>query len=105
MSIQSAISARDTAIANAEGGASVVFNHDADLVIDMLARTREEFTTDSVWPMLKVTPTEPRALGPAMKRAQRAGLIEPTGEFVQSVSKTNHCRPLRRWKSLVFGGQ
>lgn len=93
--------ARDEAMARAEAHAPEDWNARADAAILRLAKAREQFTTDALWDRLD-PPPEPRALGPAMKRAQKAGWIEPTDRYKQSAREANHARPVRVWRSKVY---
>jgi hypothetical protein len=43
-------------------------------------------------------PREPRALGPIFIKAQRAGLIEPTGAFHRTTRPSAHRSPQREWR-------
>ena len=74
----------------------------AERAIVRLARMGDEFTADDVWVILdrwKVKPpTEPRAMGAAMKNAQNAGLIVPTGSWRTSERAECHCRPVQVWR-------
>lgn len=60
------------------------------------------FTTDAVWAILNgwgiAPPHEPRALGAAMRKAERLGLCAPTDRTQKSTRIDCHARPLRVWK-------
>ena len=76
------------------------------VTIVMLARRRERFTTDDVWKTIEginpnISPREPRAMGAAMTKAHREGIIQPTAEYVQSTRPQNHARPIRVWRSCT----
>jgi hypothetical protein len=43
---------------------------------------------------------EPRALGAVMRRAQAAGLIEPTDQYVGTQRSTRNSAPVRLWRSV-----
>jgi hypothetical protein len=60
------------------------------------------FFGDDVWATLDRRgvpfPHEPRALGPIFRRAQLAGLIEPTGEYRRTLRPSAHRSPQRQWR-------
>lgn len=64
-----------------------------------------EMTSDDVWAAVAMPPREPRMIGNAMARAQRAGHIAPTKRDTPSTRPINHGRPVRIWQSLRFGQQ
>ena len=90
----------------AEAGASPEWKHYATLVITALAREVKEFTSDEVWEGLKLcgiqAPEEPRAMGPMMRNAAKAGLITKTGYSRVSNQENNHARPVAVWRSLNY---
>lgn len=67
------------------------------------ATVRALFTTDQVWWRLTDVEKnpEPRALGAVMRWAAKAGIIEATGEWKESVRTSCHGRPARIWRSLI----
>lgn len=73
--------------------------------IAALAANQAELTSDDVWSAISMPPREPRMVGNAMARAQRAGHIEPTDRDQQSQRPINHGRPVRIWRSLRHGQQ
>jgi hypothetical protein len=59
-------------------------------------------TTDDIWAALdKDVPTEPRAMGALMCRAQKEALVEPLADWRLSKRAACHRRPLRVWRLLV----
>lgn len=62
--------------------------------------TGVEFIGDDVWQMADARgiapPHDPRALGPLIKRAQHAGIIEATGVYRQSPRR--HLSPVMVWR-------
>ena len=65
---------------------------------------RDEFTTDDVWDILDgyaMSTHERRAMGPVMKKAQKLGLVVPTGQFILSHRPVCNKRPVMVWKSAV----
>lgn len=74
-------------------------------IVRELAYKMPEFTTDDVeyqMQKLNIRFREPRALGPAMLKVAREDLIQFTDRTTYSVRVSNHRRPLRVWKSLVY---
>src|SRR5215468_5778740 len=67
-----------------------------------VARRHAEFTTDEV--AAELTDwiiAEPRLLGPAMLRAQRAGWIVPTDRVRKTTNPAAHSRPKAVWQSRI----
>lgn len=65
------------------------------------------FTADQVWVELGAVPDTrgaASALGPAMKRGVRDGLMVPTGRFRLSERPVAHRKPLPEYRSLTTGG-
>lgn len=91
-----AIKKRDAAMDQVEEHAGEDWQDYAISIIRDIARTRDTFTSDEVMEALKWEPHDPRALGPAMKRAQRAGIIAPTDDF--KLSRRRHATPIRVWR-------
>lgn len=71
---------------------------DCVTIIQALAATRSDLTSNDVWDRLTVDPTEKRAMGAAFTRAKRMGLIRNSGHYVPLGSNG---RPIPVWKSLV----
>jgi hypothetical protein len=70
-----------------------------------VARRCAEFTTDEVAAELTDwTIEEPRLLGPAMLRAQRAGWIAATDRMRKTTNPAAHCRPKAVWTSRIYEG-
>lgn len=104
-SLSEAQAARDAAIAQADEHADAKWKEVAWEAVIACAAVACEFTTDSVWKYLSlyhpnVHTHEPRALGAVMKRAQKAGWIEPTDRFVNSSRKSCHSAPIRVWRAV-----
>lgn len=97
-----ATQARDAAIANAEGGANVLFMTAARNAIIAAATYHAELTTDDVEKHCNMTPDEPRAWGAAMMRAAKDGIIERTERTRQSKNRVCHAREKRIWRSRIF---
>jgi hypothetical protein len=98
---------RDAAIQRVDSNAADQWKENVDVVIRALAFTTDEFTTDDVWQLLAdwqiEAPHEPRALGAAMTRAAKAGVIVATDRVRNSERAVCHAAPKRVWKSLTKG--
>jgi len=71
--------------------------------IRMVARRHREFTTDEVAAELTDWRIEePRLLGGAMLRAQRAGWIIATDRMRKTSNPAAHCRPKAVWQSRIY---
>ena len=72
------------------------------LALRRLAEQQEEFTSETLKPLLPPA-VELRALGGVFSAAQRDGLIEPTGRYASPGGRTaSHGRPQRVWRSLIL---
>lgn len=75
------------------------------VAIRRAALDHAEITTDEVWAAMEAMgaplPHNNSAIGPAMKRAQKDGLIFPTLSRRKSQRESRHCNELRIWVSLV----
>jgi len=94
---------RERAI-KAVGLSNDVFMRAADKAIRAVALNHETFTTDLVWFCLDdwgYSTEEPRALGAAMRVAQKDDIIYPTDSWELSIRPACHRRPLRVWRSLI----
>lgn len=101
-----AAASRDAAIAQVEHNADVAWKDEARAIVQRLARSRIEFTTDDVWICLEDSEAEthePRALGAIMREAGREGLIRATNMTAPSTRPACNARPVRIWESLVVG--
>jgi len=75
----------------------------AEMIIRQLAVNGQSFSSDDCWRELEqhgLTVREPRALGAIMLRLARAGVIRSTGQYVKSVRKEAHRRPICVWQGL-----
>ena len=102
------IKARDKAIDQVERNADPDWKKEARTAIEVLAASRDEFTTDAVWAVLEkrdvlVITHEKRAMGAIMRSAQKDKWVEGTDRHVLSTRKKCHRRPIRVWRSLVRG--
>lgn len=84
-------------IEQAEAHADIKWKRAAYQAVINLANVRTFFTTDQVWEVLEkkgLSTHEPRALGAIMQQAKRNGVIESTGQYVQSHRRECHSRPI-----------
>lgn len=95
--------ARDAAIDKAEIGADEAWLAAAAASIRYHAEHLKTFTTDEVWKLLShlPEPREPRAMGAAMRNAQREEWIEATDRTKRSERPRCHRRPVRVWRSKL----
>lgn len=96
--------ARDEAMARSEAHAAASWKQAAAEAVVGCARNLPAFTTDDVHRLLDETGAvthDTRALGPVMRNAARAGLIETTDQYVRSSRVDCHARPIRVWRSKV----
>lgn len=101
--------AREGAIARADRAVSADWKEHAQAVIAATARKYETFTSEEVWAMGLRKPengsSDGDALGPAIRRARAAGIIESTDELRQDTARAQrHNNPKRVWRSLVYEG-
>jgi hypothetical protein len=91
---------RDEAIEQV-GNNAPSFKETALAAIEHCSVHKASFTTDDVWFELSqrsaLPPREPRAMGAAMRQAEKAGLIRPLPEWKLSSRAICHRRPLRVW--------
>ena len=94
--------ARDRSIQQVDEHAELEWKAAAEEAVRAAARELHRFVADDVWKRIPddVRPHEPRALGPVMLRAQREGVIEPTGDFRLTERVSSHRRPLRVWRLI-----
>jgi hypothetical protein len=81
----------------------------ADAALLFVAERREFFSSDAIWAVLGMwsveEPTDRRALGPVLKRAANAELIESTGRVIKSSRAICHASPKLVYRSLVWHGR
>lgn len=93
--------ARDEAVEKA--GAAAAETGWLDQAIEAILHVsslKEMFTADDVWQTGLEPPREARALGAAFTALRRAGVIEPTTLFQQTVRASRHAAPIRVWKRV-----
>lgn len=97
--------ARDEAIERvaAPDDAAAWIDHATAALMSLLA-LKPVLSSDDVWAELErlgiEPPDEPRAMGPVMLAAVRAGHMRPLG-FVQSARPVCNARPVRTYRSLL----
>lgn len=88
----------DQTIAQVEANADGDWLIQAHKAVRVAAERFSEFTTDEVWQLIPPT-RENRALGPVMKKAARAGIIEKTDRVRNGKRVSRHGAPLAIWRS------
>lgn len=96
--ITTSIAVTEEAIEAVDNGAAEEWKAEALAAIERVAQEKEIFTPDDFWAYLS-KPKEPRALGPVVRRAIKAGTIVPTGQFVCSEIPSHHRNPIRVYRS------
>lgn len=69
--------------------------------IEELARDREEFTSDDVYPIAG-EPDHFNQVGKVFAEAKQLGLIEPTGGITHSRRRPAKGRNVQVWRSLIY---
>lgn len=90
--------ARDEAMRRVDAAAPAEFKQRAWDAILHLVSVGEDFTADDVWRILGETPDEPRALGPQITRASKAGLVFDSGLKKKSDRPVHHRYPMTVWR-------
>jgi hypothetical protein len=96
---------RDKGMARAEAAADENWSAAADRLIEQFARTRMEFCGWEITTELrarKLKTGSERAMGPALCRAAKRGLIEKAGRTIKN--PLAHGCPSHVWRSLVKTG-
>lgn len=108
MTLEQAVKAgeagREEGIARADEHANEQWKQEALEMIRLTALFHQFFTSSLVWDRISAATHEPRAMGALMRRAEKHGWIEPTDQFLCSVRPSQHRRPLRVWRSKIYGG-
>ena len=107
LSPEEAAAARDEAMERVERNADPSLMLSYERLVIKLAHARPEFTTDAVEALAEAedlpVPHEKRVFGPLMLGLAKRGIIARTDRTVLSARKSNHRRPIRVWRSLVYG--
>jgi len=105
LDLDAALETRDAAVDAAGANADVTWFQQAYQAVENLAHSRHRFIVDDVWKVLAQMgvekPVEARAMGAVLRRAQREGIIEPTGGLRRSAQVQCHGNRRQVWKSLV----
>lgn len=105
---EAARSAKQQAMAQVEENADEAWKRIMYGLVVMVARHRPRFTSDDVFEAYYATSQtaqthEPRALGPLMTRAAKAGVCRLADcRPVNSRRASRHSAPLSVWDSLIF---
>lgn len=102
LDIREAEKRRDAAIERAYVGAQPEWRTAASWAIYTVALQQPFLNGDEVWASGLPKPDEPRALGPMMTKAEKAGIIRYLGNR-RSESVTRHRGFQGNWQSLIFG--
>jgi len=82
---------------------SAEFQYAADRAVAQTARVFSSFVVDQVWQYVDGDyGVDKRAMGPAMLRAARAKLIEPSSDFRPTSQPKSHAQPRRIWISRIY---
>jgi hypothetical protein len=69
--------------------------------LELLAASRETFTTDDLWPLLRDVPAEHRTIGAVILLGVKNGLITRTGETIPTQRPQAHRRWITVWKRIT----
>lgn len=94
--------ARDAALERVEGGTSMTWARWADEAVRYVARRQQFFCSDDLWLAGLDKPREPRAMGPVMLRAVKAGICRRTEMTRSSKIPSQHAQPIRVYESLIY---
>jgi hypothetical protein len=96
---------RDQALDAIEQHSPAQFLFAADKAIRKTARQFTAFIIDDVWKnMPDVRADDNRAMGAAIRRAVREGVIVATDDYRPSEQPQCHANPRRIWQSLIHHG-
>lgn len=102
---------RDKGLAQAEANAPDPFRDAALAAWEAACRRHPFVTSDQLWDGLDLdqlpasaVPKRPAVIG-AIIRGTVGRLVEPTDQFRNTTRAAGHARPVRVWRSLVYGGQ
>jgi len=89
---------RDNAIDKLE----IAYDGWIDSVLKIISSipNQQTFTTDYLWEQVDSKPNEPRAMGAAMTKARRDGLVMATGSYIKSRRAECHARPVMIWRRV-----
>ena len=79
----------------------------AGAAVTSLAKDRQEFTADDVWELIDGTDVgthENRAMGPVMRAASKAMIIQRTDRTIKTRRPSRNKGDVRVWRSLIYSG-
>lgn len=97
--------ALDDALGRVEKSADEKWMTAADYAVAHLALRKPEVTADDVWDVLdgmELETPENRAMGPVMRRAAKAGIIERTDRTIKTRRPSRNHGDVRVWRSRIF---
>lgn len=100
LSYAEAEAARDAGMTTAETSAGEDWHRYAVRFIEDYAARHPLVFVDDLWEAGLERPPQPKALGPAVRAAARAGIIEKTGDY--RPSRSSNLLPKPVWRSLVY---
>ena len=93
----------DKAIADGHDHAKVEWRNYALQCVEAIAKRRQEFTVNDVREMIHNGPYKThdnRAVGGVVKRAQRYGMIRPSGRTIPN--RVGHGTQMQIWSSCIY---
>ncbi len=99
-SLADARAKRDAALEKVDAAATDEWKAHADELIEHYARTHAELFPPDLWGSGLRPPPSPRALGPRILAASRAGWIRKSGRSRPSPSSNHSDKPV--WDSLIY---
>lgn len=104
---QKAMQNQAEGVARAEGNANPQWMEAVSRIISSFASTGVRFTSDHVWAELarldRFATPEPRAMGSAILKASKQGVIRQTGEYWRSERPESHGRRIAVWIGSQVG--
>lgn len=104
LSLEEGLRRRDDALTRVEQHASPDWNEQAFDTVCSVARRLRFFAADDLWEAGLPTPREPRAIGPVLLRAVRAGFCWNTHTQRNSRKVSQNARPITIYESRIYGG-
>lgn len=98
---------RDVALERVEQHAGEDWTERAYGVVWSVAKAKDIFQADDIhdraWVLDLPPPPDPRAWGPVMRKAIKAKICQPTGEWKKTDRSSRHAAPTRIYRSLIRG--
>ena len=101
MSLDEAQVEAEAAMAAVDAAAAEEWKAEADEFIHRYLRANRTLFCDDLWTAGLREPSSPRALGPRLQRASKAGWMRKTGEYRPSTHSHGTVKPV--WESLLYG--